>query len=80
MMKIFLALAVCTALTSALSTGYSDQSVLHNAASADRFLIELGPGDTRWISEDDKWELRRVCCGILKAIGLAVSFGKDERL
>lgn len=79
-MKLSLALALCAALTSALSEGYSDQSVLHNAASGDRFLIELGPGDTRWISEDDKWELRRVCCRMLKAIGLAISFWKYECL
>ena len=28
--------------------------------SLDRFLIELSPGETRWITEDEKWELRRV--------------------
>ena len=27
----------------------------------EKFLIELGPGETRWITEDEKWELRRVC-------------------
>jgi hypothetical protein len=27
----------------------------------DRRLIELSPGETRWVSEDDKWELMRVC-------------------
>lgn len=79
-MKLSLALAACAALTSALSERYSDQSVLHNAASGDKALIELGPGDTRWISEDDKWELRRVCCGIMKAIGLTMSFWKYECL
>ncbi|KAL0261772.1 Leucine aminopeptidase 1 [Diplodia seriata] len=26
---------------------------------AESFLIELSPGETRWISEDEKWELRR---------------------
>jgi leucyl aminopeptidase len=26
----------------------------------EKFLIELGPGETRWISEDEKWELKRV--------------------
>merc|ERR1711939_300778 len=25
----------------------------------EKFLIELGPGETRWITEDEKWELRR---------------------
>ncbi|OJD37400.1 zn-dependent exopeptidase [Diplodia corticola] len=29
------------------------------AAEPAEFLIELAPGDTRWISEDEKWALRR---------------------
>lgn len=36
------------------------QSVLGEAAEAERYLIELGPGNTRWITEDEKWALRRV--------------------
>lgn len=24
------------------------------------FLIELAPGETQWVTEEDKWELRRV--------------------
>lgn len=24
------------------------------------FLIELSPGETQWVTEEDKWELRRV--------------------
>lgn len=24
------------------------------------YLIELAPGETRWITEDEKWELRKV--------------------
>ena len=38
----------------------SDQSVLGNN-DQDLYLVELGPGDTRWIAEDEKWALRRVC-------------------
>ena len=26
----------------------------------EEYLIELSPGETRWIKEDEKWELRRV--------------------
>jgi len=26
----------------------------------DEYLIELSPGETRWIKEDEKWELRKV--------------------
>ncbi|CAK7270518.1 Leucine aminopeptidase 1 [Sporothrix epigloea] len=28
-------------------------------AAAEQYLIELGPGETRWVTEDEKWELRR---------------------
>jgi bacterial leucyl aminopeptidase len=40
----------------------TDQVVL-NAELADneQFLIELAPGETKWVTEEDKWELRRVC-------------------
>lgn len=31
------------------------------ASSTEKFLVELSPGETRWITEDQKWELRRVC-------------------
>ncbi|KAF3767911.1 Zn-dependent exopeptidase [Cryphonectria parasitica EP155] len=29
------------------------------AEATEQYLIELGPGDTRWVSEEEKWELRR---------------------
>ncbi|CAK7222596.1 Leucine aminopeptidase 1 [Sporothrix curviconia] len=28
-------------------------------AAAEQYLVELGPGETRWVTEDEKWELRR---------------------
>lgn len=28
--------------------------------STQKFLIELAPGETRWVTENEKWELRRV--------------------
>ena len=31
------------------------------AQSSELFQIELSPGETRWVTEDEKWELRRVC-------------------
>jgi hypothetical protein len=27
---------------------------------ADKYLIETAPGQTRWVTEEQKWELRRV--------------------
>ena len=25
------------------------------------YLVETGPGQTKWVTEEQKWELRRVC-------------------
>ncbi len=59
-MKIISTLLTFAAAASALSLLEPDQAVLGDDASLERFLIELGPGDTEWISEDEKWSLRRV--------------------
>jgi leucyl aminopeptidase len=32
------------------------QEVIEN----EQFLLELAPGETKWATEDEKWELRRV--------------------
>lgn len=29
-------------------------------ATTEKFLVEIAPGKTAWITEDEKWELRRV--------------------
>ncbi|KAL9115592.1 MAG: hypothetical protein Q9187_007254, partial [Circinaria calcarea] len=44
---------------SALSIIRSDQSVLNNSPDVEKYLIELGPGNIRWVTEEEKWELRR---------------------
>lgn len=36
-----------------------DQITINNVEQ-ERFLIELAPGKTQWVTEEDKWELRRV--------------------
>lgn len=28
--------------------------------AAEKYHIELSPGNTRWVTEEEKWELRRV--------------------
>lgn len=33
---------------------------------AEKFLVELAPGETRWVTEDEKWELRRVSHAFLR--------------
>ena len=37
------------------------------AAPEDQYLIELGPGETRWVTEDEKWALRRVSTANLRS-------------
>lgn len=43
----------------ALSIIRSDQSVLNDSPDVERYLIELGPGEIKWVTEEEKWELRR---------------------
>jgi leucyl aminopeptidase len=38
----------------------TNQVVLNADAAEEQYLVELAPGDTRWVTEDEKWELRRV--------------------
>jgi hypothetical protein len=54
--------------TAALATALShprDQVVLQEPhltiVEPDEYLIELSPGETRWVTENEKWELRKVC-------------------
>lgn len=43
-----------------------DRSILYPdglpkpAETGEKYHIELSPGETRWVTEDEKWELRRV--------------------
>ncbi|KAI1336749.1 Zn-dependent exopeptidase [Xylariaceae sp. FL0016] len=34
-------------------------ALLEEATSSEQYLIELSPGETRWVTENEKWELRR---------------------
>lgn len=49
------------ALTHAFVIPDDNQAFLGNNVQSDKYLVELGPGETRWISEEDKWSLKRVC-------------------
>ncbi|KAF2091546.1 leucine aminopeptidase 2 [Saccharata proteae CBS 121410] len=58
----------CTLLFAAAASALSisregqaplQQPQLPTTAEPEQFLIELSPGETRWITEDEKWELRR---------------------
>ena len=62
-MKLATLLPLCLAAT---VLGVNDQQAplgtLPDAVpdAPERFLIELSPGKTMWVEEDDKWELKRV--------------------
>ena len=53
------------ALAAAVATPKDPQAVLQTPQvtidEPDQYLIELSPGETRWVTEDEKWALRRVC-------------------
>jgi leucyl aminopeptidase len=29
----------------------------------EKYLVETAPGETKWVTEEDKWEMRRVSSG-----------------
>ena len=64
-MKCLSALAVSLAATAtALSVARPDQAALGVTPEVEKYLIELSPGETRWVTEDEKWVLRRVCTAL----------------
>lgn len=60
----FLALSA-TGLTASLARDILDQVPLgfpvEQPLQDEQFLIELGPGNTQWVTEEEKWALKRVC-------------------
>lgn len=72
-MKYFTAALTAATAVSALSVvsrpNTAHQDVLA-PADAEQYLIELGEGDTRWITEEQKWELKRVRTTTSTAKGL----------
>lgn len=60
------------ALAAAVATPKDPQVVLQNPQvtidEPDQYLIELSPGETRWVTEDEKWALRRVRIISMKSI------------
>lgn len=61
-----LAVLFASAVFAELTRKTPDQVVLgHGPESKYQYLIELGPGDTRWIAEEEKWALKQVrSCGM----------------
>lgn len=55
----FAALVLGTRLPRA---GDSAQVVISpSTAEEPQYLIEFRPGETQWVTESEKWEIRRVC-------------------
>lgn len=64
-MKSSLLLSLCAAtLTGVIAHPQDPQIVIQESQQTlvepDEYLIELAPSETRWITEDEKWALRRV--------------------
>jgi leucyl aminopeptidase len=63
-LTVLSALALSAAVVNARFVEHheTDQVVLNaEGADSDRYLVELAPGETQWVTEEEKWELRRVC-------------------
>ena len=63
-MRAVAAILLTSAFASAVSAPpRTDQAPLKdsNDEPEERYLIELGPDDLRWVTEDEKWQIRRVC-------------------
>ncbi|KAL8759296.1 MAG: hypothetical protein Q9184_003659 [Pyrenodesmia sp. 2 TL-2023] len=58
-MRPYFVAAAFAAASTASSVTSKDQQVLGSNTEVEKYLIELAPGETRWIEEDDKWALRR---------------------
>lgn len=52
-------LTLAIASAAAVSIGSRPQADQNVLAGQEQFLIELSPGETKWITEDQKWELRK---------------------
>jgi len=64
-LQALVAAGLIAAATSLSIARGPDQAIIGNeGADDDDYLIELAPGETRWIKEDEKWELRRVCISL----------------
>ena len=53
-------LSFAVAAASALAVDYQQPLGGQDPIDQDQYLIELSPGKTQWVSEDEKWELKRV--------------------
>jgi hypothetical protein len=68
--------------------GESDTAILYPNGlpkapkDTQKYHIELSPGNTRWVTEDEKWELRRVSLASpqpLSSVALLMASSSSER-
>lgn len=65
-MRYSLCFLAAAAAVTAISIPQNAQEVFQQKPLVDapeQYLIELAPGEQRWVTEDEKWELRRVSHG-----------------
>lgn len=56
-----LTILFASAVVAGLTRKTSNQVVLgHSSETEYQYLIELGPGNTKWVVEEEKWALKRV--------------------
>jgi leucyl aminopeptidase len=58
--SLALGAAACAAVLASDIPNQQPLGLSTDGASGDRFLVETAPGETKWVSEDEKWELKRV--------------------
>lgn len=56
-----LSLLTVVASAAAIAIPPSEQVPLQDDGSEETFLIESAPGQRQWVTEEQKWQLRRVC-------------------
>ena len=63
-MKYFASLLTAATAASAFSAAVVQDPSQHQdvlaPSEAEQYLLEIEPGSTKWATEDEKWELRRV--------------------
>lgn len=62
-MRTLALLALCAATSSSFLTTPQHKAIISNDQSRlepEKYLCDLGAGDIRWVTEDEKWELKRV--------------------
>lgn len=59
-MRYLTSLFIASTAVSALSA--TAQNPLHQdvLGSTEQYLLEIEPGNTKWVTEEEKWELKRV--------------------